>query len=44
MFSEIMRDVDLFVGVASIGNDPTWADRGEQGYTATTGTVLPLGI
>jgi hypothetical protein len=28
-FSEIMRDVDLFVGVTSIGNDPTWVDRGE---------------
>jgi len=22
VFSEIMRDVDLFVGVGSIGNDP----------------------
>ncbi len=31
-FSEIMRDVDLFVGVTSIGNDPTWADRGEAGF------------
>jgi hypothetical protein len=31
LFSEVMRDVDLFVGVASVGNDPTWADRGEQG-------------
>lgn len=29
VFSEIMRDVDLFVGVTSIGNDPTWIDRGE---------------
>ena len=28
LFSELMRDVDLFVGVASIGNDPTWGDRG----------------
>lgn len=31
VLSEIMRDVDLFVGVASIGNDPTWADGGENG-------------
>lgn len=31
VLSEIMRDVDLFVGVASIGNDPNWADGGEQG-------------
>jgi hypothetical protein len=30
VFSEIMRDVDLFVGVASVGNDPTWADRGTE--------------
>ncbi|HEU5289735.1 MAG TPA: DUF4132 domain-containing protein, partial [Cyclobacteriaceae bacterium] len=27
-FSEVMRDVDLFVGVASVGNDPTWNDSG----------------
>jgi hypothetical protein len=27
-FSEVMRDVDLFVGVASVGNDPTWRDSG----------------
>lgn len=32
VFSEIMRDVDLFVGVTSIGNDPTWADRGEGAF------------
>lgn len=24
VFSEVMRDIDLFVGVASIVNDPTW--------------------
>jgi hypothetical protein len=30
VFSELMRDVDLFVGVCSVGNDPTWHDRGEQ--------------
>ncbi|SBT46894.1 DUF4132 domain-containing protein [Micromonospora narathiwatensis] len=28
VFSEAMRDVDLFIGVASIATDPTWADRG----------------
>jgi hypothetical protein len=32
LFSELMRDVDLFVGVASIGNDPTWGDRGDGAY------------
>ena len=28
LFSEVMRDIDLFVGVSSIGNDPTWRDSG----------------
>ncbi|MFY8034375.1 MAG: hypothetical protein ACOVMN_07640, partial [Flexibacteraceae bacterium] len=27
-FSETLRDVDLFVGVASVGNDPNWMDSG----------------
>lgn len=31
VFSEILRDVDLFVGVASVGNDPEWFDGGPQG-------------
>ncbi len=31
VFSEIMRDVDLFVGVASVGNDPRWSDGGPEG-------------
>jgi hypothetical protein len=31
VLSEIMRDVDLFVGVASVGNDPTWQDGGPGG-------------
>ncbi len=30
VFSEFMRDVDLFVGVCSIGNDPSWQER--EGY------------
>lgn len=29
IFSELMRDVDLFVGVCSVANDPAWHDRGE---------------
>jgi hypothetical protein len=29
-FSEVMRDVDLFVGVCSVANDPTWGDRGAE--------------
>ncbi|MCB1160705.1 MAG: DUF4132 domain-containing protein, partial [Leptospiraceae bacterium] len=28
VLSEVMRDTDLFVGVASVGNDPEWSDRG----------------
>lgn len=32
-FTEVMRDVDLFVGVAGVGNDPTWGDaRNQFGY------------
>jgi hypothetical protein len=31
VLSEVMRDIDLFVGVASIGNDPTWQDGGPGG-------------
>jgi hypothetical protein len=31
VFSEAMRDVDLFVGVASVGNDPSWSDGGPEG-------------
>ncbi|EDP97204.1 DUF4132 domain-containing protein [Kordia algicida OT-1] len=28
VLSEILRDVDLFVGVSSVGNDPEWRDNG----------------
>lgn len=28
VLSEVMRDVDLFVGVCSVGNDPEWRDNG----------------
>ena len=31
VFTEVMRDVDLFVGVASVGNDPNWVDGGPEG-------------
>lgn len=27
VFTEIMRDVDMFVGVCSVGNDPQWIDN-----------------
>ncbi len=29
-FSETMRDVDLFVGVASVGADPAWTPTGDR--------------
>jgi hypothetical protein len=32
VFSEAMRDVDLFVAVTSIALDPNWADRGDDPY------------
>ena len=34
LFSEAMRDVDMFVGVCSVGNDPTWRDGGTVGAFA----------
>jgi hypothetical protein len=30
VLSEILRDVDLFVGVASVGNNPQWSDGGPE--------------
>ena len=38
--SEVMRDVGLFAGVCSAGNDPEWADSGDQpaGMRAYWGT------
>lgn len=33
VFSEVMRDVDLFVGVSSIGTDPDWVAHGEERRT-----------
>ncbi|MEM9681401.1 MAG: DUF4132 domain-containing protein, partial [Bacteroidota bacterium] len=33
VFSEIMRDVDLFVGVCSVGNDPEWQDNNGERQT-----------
>lgn len=31
VLSEVLRDVDLFVGVCSVGNDPQWSDGGPDG-------------
>jgi len=32
VFSELMRDIDLFVGTCSIATDPEWEDSGIDGY------------
>jgi hypothetical protein len=47
VFSEALRDVDLFVGVTSIAADPDWADRGEDRFrhywrTASFGELSPM--
>lgn len=36
LFSEVMRDVDLFIGVTSIGNDPNWRDRENQYWSSSS--------
>ncbi|MET8233443.1 DUF4132 domain-containing protein [Micromonospora sp. NPDC005298] len=46
VFTEAMRDVDLFVGVTSIATDPEWADRGEDRFrdywhSAVVGALTP---
>ncbi|GAA0558517.1 hypothetical protein GCM10010172_46920 [Paractinoplanes ferrugineus] len=46
VFSEAMRDVDLFVGVTSIAADDNWRDRGEhRDYwrSAAFGALTPRG-
>ncbi len=49
VLSEAMRDVDLFVSVASIALDPQWADRGEDPHFAywrehAFGDLTPTGV
>lgn len=31
VYSEVMRDVDLFTTVAAVGDDSTWSDQGHRG-------------
>ncbi len=31
LYSEVMRDVDLFTSVSGVGGDETWADQGDRG-------------
>lgn len=41
--SEVLRDIDLFVGVASIGNDPAWQDSGGLTTMNTYWTAYSFG-
>ena len=49
VFSEMMRDADLFVGVSSIANDPTWAERtgaerlGDYWHSTAAGPLTETG-
>jgi hypothetical protein len=43
LFSELMRDVDLFVGVASVANDPNWVDGGPQGFVQNYWSAYAFG-
>jgi hypothetical protein len=36
VYSEIMRDVDLFTSVCAVGDDETWSDQRDRG----TGNIL----
>jgi hypothetical protein len=31
LYSEVMRDVDLFTSVSAVGSDETWKDQGDRG-------------
>ncbi|MBX9695618.1 MAG: DUF4132 domain-containing protein, partial [Cyanobacteria bacterium] len=42
ILSEVFRDVDLFVGVCGVGNDPNWHNRGDRDeywYSASFGDL-----
>ncbi len=49
LFSEMMRDMDLFVSLSSIANDPTWAERanverlGDYWHATATGPLTETG-
>ncbi|WP_415892928.1 DUF4132 domain-containing protein [Neptuniibacter sp. PT8_73] len=43
VFSEVMRDIDLFVGIANIGNDPERYDiRGSHWYDSSFGELSQI--
>jgi len=37
LYSEVMRDVDLFTSVCAVGEDETWADQGDRGMGIFSG-------
>jgi hypothetical protein len=39
VYSEIMRDVDLFTTVCAVGDDETWSDQGERGIGIFAGRL-----
>ena len=41
VYSEVMRDVDLFTTVCAVGEDRTWSDQGERG-TGVLGSGLDV--
>ncbi len=36
LYSEVMRDLDLFTAVAAVGSDETWTDQGDRGVGVFT--------
>jgi hypothetical protein len=36
VYSEIMRDIDLFTSVSAVGQDESWSDQGERGIGVVT--------
>jgi hypothetical protein len=41
VYSEVMRDVDLFTSVCAVGDDEGWADQGERGIGLFTEKFEP---
>ena len=39
VYSEVMRDVDLFTSVSAVGQDESWSDQGDRGMG-----ILPSGM
>jgi hypothetical protein len=41
VYSEVMRDVDLFTSVSAIGRDESWTDQGDRG-TGVLGSLMDV--